>query len=239
MTTNILLVDDHPIVQEAVVALLEATGSFSKVSTAISLAAAQSMLRQDTDYALILLDLQLQDSVGTTAMTTLRGLYAQIPILIFSATATNETIVEAFKGGASGFVSKSTPASTLLEAIKVVLAGGIYLPFETSQRLGYDPRVAVEPSERADEPSAMPTNQDTLTQLGLSQKQLAVLQALLGGCSNKDIGERLFMAEGTVKTHLNAVYRKLKVKNRSQAILMARDLRFPLLPVAVPVADRN
>jgi len=58
---------------------------------------------------------------------------------------------------------------------------------------------------------------------------------LLAGCTNKVIGERLFMAEGTVKTHLNAVYRKLKVKSRSQAILKARDLQL----YSPPVADRN
>ena len=231
MTTNILLVDDHPIVQEAVVGLLQATGSFSKISTAISLAAAQGILQQDADYALILLDLELQDSAGTKAMTILRGLYSQIPMLIFSATATTETIVEAFKGGASGFVSKSTPASALLEAIKVVLGGGIYLPVETRQRLGYGPRVA----ERSDEASLTQTMQELLTQFGLSQKQLAVFQYLLAGCTNKVIGERLFMAEGTVKTHLNAVYRKLKVKSRSQAILKARDLQL----YSPPVADRN
>jgi|AntAceMinimDraft_12_1070368.scaffolds.fasta_scaffold29446_1 DNA-binding NarL/FixJ family response regulator len=208
-----LVVEDHPIVSDVIVASLSSFGIFQSVVTASSLQETLKILVDDDAFELIMLDLHLSDTVGTEGMTTLRERYPDIPVVIFSGEDSTDTISKAFEYGVRGYIPKSSSMAIVISAIKVVLAGSSYIPPDAIRMLGFEPsrghRVISEESKNA---------------VNLSPKQRAVFDELLNGVPNKIIALRLNMAEGTVKTHLHTIYQVLKVKSRAQAILKARDL---------------
>ena len=213
MTKRALVVEDHPIVSDVIVASLSSLGIFQNVVTAASLQETLKILVDDDGFELIMLDLHLSDTVGTEGMTTLRERYPDIPIVIFSGEDSTDTISKAFEYGVRGYIPKRSSMAIVISAIKVVLAGSSYIPPDAIRMLGF------EPSRGHKAISVEPKNS-----VNLSPKQRAVFAELLNGVPNKIIALRLNMAEGTVKTHLHTIYQVLKVKSRAQAILKARDL---------------
>jgi DNA-binding NarL/FixJ family response regulator len=208
-----LVVEDHPIVSDVIVASLSSLGMFQNVVTTSSLQETLRVLAEDDSFALIMLDLHLSDSVGTEGMTTLRESYPDIPVVIFSGEDSTDTISKAFEYGVRGYIPKSSSMAIVISAIKVVLAGSSYIPPHAIRMLGFEP---AQPTEVISE--------EPKNAVSLSPKQRAVFAELLNGVPNKIIALRLNMAEGTVKTHLHTIYQVLKVRSRAQAILKARDL---------------
>jgi len=213
VTKRALVVEDHPIVRDVIVASLSSLGIFESVVTASSLQETLGVLADDDGFALIILDLYLSDTVGTEGMTTLRESYPDIPVVIFSGEDSTDTISKAFEYGVRGYIPKSSSMAIVISAIKVVLAGSSYIPPHAIRMLGFEPAQATE---------VMSEKQKNA--VSLSPKQSAVFAELLNGVPNKVIALRLNMAEGTVKTHLHTIYQVLKVRSRAQAILKARDL---------------
>jgi DNA-binding NarL/FixJ family response regulator len=213
MTKRALVVEDHPIVSDVIVASLSSLGIFHHVVTASSLQESLGVLAEDDGFALIMLDLHLSDTVGTEGMTTLRESYPDIPVVIFSGEDSTDTISKAFEYGVRGYIPKSSSMAIVISAIKVVLAGSSYIPPHAIRMLGFEPAQAT--AVISEEPK---------NAVSLSPKQRAVFAELLNGVPNKIIALRLNMAEGTVKTHLHTIYQVLKVRSRAQAILKARDL---------------
>lgn len=212
MLMKVLVVENHPIVRDAVKAALLSIGLFTEVIGCGSFEAAQEILQQDKDFSLITLDLNLDDTIGAQGVVVLRSLYPAIPVVIFSDESTIDVAAQVYDCGARGFILKSSPVEMVLSAIELIMRGGLYIPVNLAKKLNFNAKfVAVCPEAPA--------------QFGLSPKQHAVFMRLLDGMPNKVIAEHLGMAEGTVKAHLNRVYQVLKVKTRSQAILMARDHR--------------
>lgn len=206
-----LVVEKHPIVMDAVKTALLSIGLFAEVVGCGTFEAAQAILLQDVDFGLVTLDLNLDDTIGADAVVVLRSLYPEIPVVIFSDESSLEIAEKVYVCGARGFILKSSPVDMLLSAIKLVMLGGYYIPVNLAKKLDFNQNLAAASPESP-------------IKLDLSPKQLAVFMGVLDGMPNKVIAKHLSMAEGTVKAHLNAVYRRLKVKSRSQAILMARDL---------------
>jgi DNA-binding NarL/FixJ family response regulator len=130
-------------------------------------------------------------------------------VIQFSGDESIANITMAFECNARGYVTKSSPMGVLRSAIQLVLAGSSYIPPEAVSVLGA-PTQAVAPS--------------TPDSLGLTGRQEQVLRLLLQGMPNKVIASRLTMAEGTVKAHLNTVFRVMGVRTRVEAILRAREL---------------
>ena len=213
MIKRALVVEDHPIVSDVIVASLSSLGMFQNVVTTSSLQETLRVLAEDDSFALIMLDLHLSDSVGTEGMTTLRESYPDIPVVIFSGEDSTDTISKAFEYGVRGYIPKSSSMAIVISAIKVVLAGSSYIPPHAIRMLGFEP---AQPTEVISE--------EPKNAVSLSPKQRAVFAELLNGVPNKIIALRLNMAEGTVKTHLHTIYQVLKVRSRAQAILKARDL---------------
>lgn len=207
-STRALLVDDHPIVLDALTNALLASSTVGSVDCAHRLQDAQAMLARNMDYSIVVLDLSLDDANGLAALESLRESYPDVPVLVFSSTDTVETILLALEGGARGYVPKSTPMEVFLNAVRTVLAGGIHVP---PKALSLPEFVGARPVVR--DAAALPQ---------LSPRQSDVFRLLLQGMPNKVIARRLGMAEGTVKAHLNTVYRVLQVASRGQAILRAR-----------------
>ena len=210
-----LIVDDHPIIRDALVTSLVALEVFKAVETCASFEETRERLAGNSRYDLLILDLSLMDTSGTDGMRYIRENYPEVPVLIFSADDTVETISEAFEAGVHGFVSKSSPVQVVVNAIQLVIAGSTYIPPDAIAMMGFSPPAA-RPALQAEEQPAS---------VQLSPKQQVVFEQLVQGMPNKVIADRLDIAEGTVKTHVHSIYQALRVRNRAQAILKARQLR--------------
>jgi DNA-binding NarL/FixJ family response regulator len=212
-----IIVDDHPIVRNALVTSLLALNVFEEVETANCFQELNEKLEQDADFQLLILDLSLTDMSGSGGMVFMREQYPDIPILVFSASDDVDTIIQCFEHGVHGFVSKNSAMQIFVKAIRVVLEGGIYIPPSAAHRLGFNL------SETTDS-EANPENERP----DFTPKQLAVFEQLLQGMPNRIIAKRLGMAEGTVKTHLHKIYQLLEVNSRAKAILKSQQLQIIL-----------
>ncbi len=204
-----LVVDDHPLMVTAVATAVSAMRLFERVDVAGSFQEAQALLDGEPACGLAILDLHLRDSSAQDNLLSLREGHPDVPVLVFSGDESLENITMAFECNARGYVTKSSPMNVLKNAIELVLAGSSYIPPEAVSVLGASPTTAL-PSE--------------VQALRLSGRQDQVLRLLLQGMPNKVIAARLDMAEGTVKAHLNTVFRVMGVRTRVEAILRARDL---------------
>jgi DNA-binding NarL/FixJ family response regulator len=208
-----LVVDDHPIVADAMATAINAMRVFERVDCANSLTRACEILEVNPECNLAVLDLHLSDAEGRETLLGLREKFPDVPVLIFSGDDSLESITMAFECGARGYATKSSPMSVVSNAIRLVLSGSTYIPPEAAQMLGFSPLAHLR-AQQAPEPPV----------LSLSGRQQQVFKLLLQGMPNKVIGARLSMAEGTVKAHLNTVFRMLGVRTRVEAILRARQL---------------
>jgi len=200
-----LLVDDHALFREGLALLMAHAFEGVECLQAASIAEAIDLGGQHPDLALTLLDLGLPDSDG---LAGLRQLQQELPgpaLVVLSADDAPQTVLDTINAGAQGFIPKSAEPGLMREALAHVLAGGIYLPRYT-------------PSSPPSSPPASPAAID------LSERQLDVLRLLIRGRSNKLISRELGLSESTVKTHLAAVFRKLEVNSRTQAVVKAAAL---------------
>lgn len=212
-TSRALIVDDHPIITESLSAALVSLKIFDAIDKESTLAAAADRLKEASNYDLVMLDLHLSDAHGVDAMLSMKEAFPSVPVIIFSADESSATITQAFEQGVQGYIPKSSPMTVVINAIRVVLSGGNYIPPQAVRMLGFEPRAV--PNQPAAETRALPS---------LSPRQREVMHYLLQGLPNKVIGRRLTMADGTVKSHLNTIYRMFSVNSRAQLILKARDL---------------
>lgn len=204
MPHSILIVDDHPLVSTALTLAAQAAEPGVTVDTAATLAQAEARGRGHPP-TLVLLDLMLPDAQGFAGLALLRALWPDTPVAIVSSRE-DEAVVERAVGlGAAGFIPKSAPMDRMVAAIRALLAGDRPLP------AGAEAEPA--PRDRDGAGERMGT---------LSVAQLRVLRAVANGAQNKQIAHDLDLAEATVKSHLAAIFRKLGVANRTQAVLALR-----------------
>jgi DNA-binding NarL/FixJ family response regulator len=157
----------------------------------------------DDSFELVLLDLQMPGMGGFAALEALRRDHPSVPVVVVSASESPADVRAALERGASGFIPKSTRGSVLLSALRLVLAGGIYVP-----PLMMDAGAAAHPARSS----------------ALTGRQVEVLRLLARGLTNREIAEVLQIAEGTVKTHVMHVYETLDVSNRTEAAMRMREL---------------
>jgi DNA-binding NarL/FixJ family response regulator len=232
---KVLLVDDHPLILAALQSVIRGLGDDVTVMGVGSEREARAALKQDPDYDLVLLDLHLDDSDGFDLLADLRKLYPALPIVVVSASDRASDVIRAIDAGAMGFVPKRSANDTLFQALRLVMSGGIYVP---PMALGLS-SAAPEPDgdtvpdimrprpsdhdldEIAHNASAAPHQQPapSFESLGLSPRQADVLSYLLKGLPNKLIAREMGLSIETVKDHVAAVLRALKVSSRTQAVL--------------------
>ena len=168
------------------------------------------------DYDIILLDLNLPGMHGLNGLMNLRNEAPTIPVVIVSAEQDKQVVLQAITYGAVGFITKSSPRAQMTEAIEQILNGNVYLPSDVIRTQKSSPRRSGH-EEHGISPELLQA---------LTRKQLLVLERMTKGESNKQIAYNLDIAETTVKAHVSAILRKLKVHNRVQAILSAGDIDF-------------
>jgi DNA-binding NarL/FixJ family response regulator len=206
---KILVVDDHPLVRDAMAQLVEQLGVHVIVFEAADCAAGLETARAHGDLDLVLLDLNLPGLRGIPALERFRHEHPAAPVVIVSMFRDRETVNEAIRRGAVGFIPKSSSRDTIVNALRLVLAGSVYVP----------PEVAIGEDRLAKAPSL--THTHTAVGLGLTVRQGQVLALLMKGRSNKQICRELGLAERTVKAHMSAVLNTLKVSSRTQAVIAA------------------
>ena len=220
---KILVVDDHVLIRDALRGVLkELRGDITVLEAADSRHAMEIVAAEHADLGLILLDLNLPDRDGFAVLFELRESYPAISVVVLSAQQDRDSVVKALDLGALGFIPKSGQRDVMLGALRLVFAGGVYIPPEAIEREETpSPKPAV--SRLAAETAPV-----TPADLGLTGRQLDVLALMMEGKSNKAICRTLKLAEPTVKNHVTAILKALKVTNRTEAVIAVRNLGWEL-----------
>jgi DNA-binding NarL/FixJ family response regulator len=221
---NVLLVDDHALLRDGIALVMEREFAGLRLVQAGTLADARAAVRAQQDIQLVLLDLTLPDGNGMAEFPWLLEAAPQARLVALSADESVQTIMAAINAGAAGFIPKSIESGTMLQALRIVLDGGIYLPSVALER-----RARPRAGAAAWLPQALSPEQ-----IGFSPRQADVLRMLIDGKPNKLIGRELQMSDSTVKTHLAAIFRKLDANSRTQAVVAAARLGLRLGPDAAP-----
>lgn len=200
--TKILIVEDHALVREALAQTLSRLDGEVACIEAKRSDEAIALLEASSDWDLAVIDLMLPDLNGFSLLAVLAKRFPDVPTLVVSALDDAASVRRAMKGGASGFVSKSSSGEVLRNAVKRVLEGGVYTP--ELDAAGTNKRTGAPVGER----------------FGLTAGQTRVMELLAQGKTNREIADLLGLSEGTVKVHMSAIFRALNVNNRSQALVV-------------------
>lgn len=204
---KVLVADDHAIFRQGLRAVLDDLGSAVEIIEAENFTEALNIARQTSDLALALVDLRMPEMDSFEGLRALRRYLPRVPLMVLSASEEADDVFTSLECGASGYLPKSAPNSVMLEAMRLILVGGIYVPRQLAA-CG-KPLYQSAPAERT---------------APLTPRQQAVLGLIAAGHSNKEIAHRIGTTEGTVKTHITAIMRALGVRNRVQLLLAAERL---------------
>ena len=193
----VMLVDDHPAFRKGLAALVESEPDLKVVAETGDGAEAVDLFRRHRPDV-VLMDLRLPGMGGVEATMAIRKQFPEARIIVLTTFDADEDIYRAIESGAKSYLLKDIPDDDLAATIRAVHAGEASLPARVAQRLA-------ERRQRAD----------------LSQREMDVLQLLIKGRSNKEIGSALFVTEDTVKAHLKTLFAKLNVRDRTEAAISA------------------
>ncbi|WP_126979192.1 response regulator transcription factor [Frigidibacter oleivorans] len=199
---SVLIADDHRMVLDIFSMFLTATAGMS-VQTATDLDGALELVRAHGHFDVVLLDLNMPGMNGVTGLRRMMRANGNHPVGIITANPTPRMAEELLNAGAAGIVLKTTPVRSLANAIRFMQSGERYLPLELM-------RSQAEAQRQSDGV--------------LSEKEMLVLQHLAEGKPNKSIATAVGLAEPTVKMHVTAICKKLSAQNRTQAVVVARNM---------------
>jgi DNA-binding NarL/FixJ family response regulator len=194
---RVLIADDHRLIAEGIKRSLEETSEFEVVAEAETGSQIMPLIRR-TNPDLVLLDLRMPGVDGLTALEQIKREHPSIKVVILSA-STDQTVIEAALGkGASAYVLKSVNPVDLASTLRQVMEGSVFHAVGMPKQ-----------------------GQTSAAELGLTAREVSILNALARGLTNQAIGKELFVAEQTVKFHLTNIYRKLDAANRTEAVRLA------------------
>ena len=199
---RILIADDHELVRETLRAFLEREEDMD-ISTCEDLDSACKMIESDGPFDLVLLDYSMPGMKGLLGLETALAANRNQPIAIISGTAPRAIAQEALNKGAIGFLPKTMGIKSLTNAVRFMAAGEVYAPIKFMTEIQEEEQI-----EWAK---------------GLSPRELQVLKNLCLGMANKEIAREIGLQEVTIKLHIKNLCRKLSVKNRTQAVIAAKD----------------
>lgn len=194
---SILIVDDHPVVRQGLRAMLSSEPDIVVMGMAASAREAFALVqRKQPDV--VLMDLRMPEMEGTQAIVELRRIAPGIRILVLTNYGSDEYIVRATQAGAMGYLLKNTPQEEIVKAVRMISQGERFVPKEIAQRLF-----------------------EAIGREELSPRELEVLSLVAHGCTNKDVAQRLFISDKTVRNHVTSCLLKLQAKDRTEAVTRA------------------
>ncbi|MES2817817.1 MAG: response regulator transcription factor ErdR [Pseudomonadota bacterium] len=206
---EILIADDHPLFRSALQQAVSLDlGPAVRLVEAASIAEIEARLAEKADWDLVLLDLNMPGAYGFSGLVLLRGQYPQIPVVMVSAQEDAAVMARAREFGASGFIPKSSPLSSIQQAVRAVLDGDAWWPAQTEAAAAVSAEAKAAGAGLA----------------SLTPQQFRVLTMVCDGLLNKQIAYELSVSEATVKAHVTAIFRKLGVRTRTQAALLLQHL---------------
>lgn len=203
--TTFLVADDHPMFRAAVAHALGIEMPGARVLEVASQSALEAALENDAGIDLVLLDLTMPGAIGFSSLLWLRAEQPDLPVLVISSNDRPRTVRRAQQFGAAGFVSKAAPAEVMGEAVRRVLAGGVWFESDRAERSEHDAALMARLAQ-------------------LTPQQFRVLMLIADGLLNKQIADRLGLSENTVKIHVTAVLSKLECRSRTQAAVLVKSL---------------
>jgi len=206
---KILVADDHPLYRSGLRHILAELAAEVSIEEASDHAEVFELLAAHRDVDLLLLDLAMPGMNGLEALGNLTRKYPSLTIVVLSASENHTDMKHALDAGALGFIPKSTRPIVMINALRLVLAGGLYVP----------PALIRE--------AAIESGPSTVDDFDLTPRQLAVLTRVAEGKPNKVIAAELQLAEATVKTHITAAFKSLGVTNRTQAAYALQRVQLP------------
>lgn len=209
---RILLLDDHRLFLDGLTHVLQQLGNGIEIFEAQTTRHALALIDDQPDMDLILADLSLPDLDGFSFLDALRQRRVATPVVVISGTTDVGSVKRALDAGALGFIPKSLDGRSLVNALRQVLSGDIYLPADLWQAV-------------LDAPTR-PRSCENGSSVTIGKRQHEVLQLMAEGKSNKEIATILHVAETTVKSHVGSLFKALHVKNRTACVreAMRRDL---------------
>jgi DNA-binding NarL/FixJ family response regulator len=204
---KILIVDDHKIFCDGLRLILTRLEPRPEVLEAASGQSALTLAEANSDLDLLMLDINLPDEDGVDVLLRLAKKFPSLPIIMLTATENRNLVRRCFEAGASGYIPKTASAEIMLNAIRLVMSGGIYVP----------------PSMIMSGPAnGAAVNDSSNGGRGLTERQKQVLEQLKQGITNRQIAERLGVSEATVKVHISAILKTLGLRSRVEAALLAQ-----------------
>jgi two-component system, NarL family, response regulator LiaR len=204
---KVMICDDQAIVRDGLELLLKLEKDIEVVGLAQDGAQAVDLV-ENTHPDLVLMDLLMPGVNGVEATRTIRAKHPEIKVLVLTTFDDDEWVFDAIRAGASGYLLKDTPRGKLIEAIRGTVAGKTFV----------DPAVAGKLLEQAVSPQVQPATKVTEK---LTERETEVLRLMARGLNNLDIASHLHLSEGTVRNHVSAIFTKLEVADRTQAVIIA------------------
>lgn len=195
---HILIADDHNLVRDTISLFLEAEGK-ARVEVASSLDEAIELVAVTSSFDMVMLDFQMPGMQGLEGLSRMLSALPDVPVAVISGSASPQIAQEAIARGASGFLPKTLGAKSMMSAIRLMVAGEVFVPFDFMRQA------------------------DQKTVANLTERETQVLDGLCAGKSNKEIARDLDLQEVTIKLHVKTLCRKLEAKNRTQAAMIAKE----------------
>ncbi len=212
MIKTIIISDDHPLFRQALRAAIAPLFEGADIIEVDTLVATQEIFQQ-RQVDLLFLDLRMSDSRGLAGLMIIKGSFPEIPVIVVSASEGAETVRAAIQAGASGYIFKSASPEQIRESIGKVTNGEIAIPQNALTVVSDQEQRELEAIE----------NISLLT-----PTQLKVLVKITEGMLNKQIAYDMEISEATVKSHVTAIFKKLRVRTRTQAVVLAKQLEIVL-----------
>jgi DNA-binding NarL/FixJ family response regulator len=209
-----LIADDHVIFRYGLRSILECIEKDAELFEASDFDQVLRLAERYPDLTVVIVDLRMPAMNAFAGLRALRETLPATPILVLSASEDADDVFQALEAGASGYLAKSAPADTLVEALRLVIVGGIYVP-----------RALIKGREAGLRHPAAVDEAPVLT-----PRQREILALISTGRSNKEIAHRLGTSDGTIKAHISAIMRRLGAHNRVQLLLTAQQFGFTMRP---------
>ncbi|ETX11099.1 LuxR family transcriptional regulator [Marinomonas ushuaiensis DSM 15871] len=211
---SLVIADDHPLFRSALNGALQAEIKDIVIVESHDLDSTLQCLQNINDLDLLLLDLNMPGSGELYGLIRIRKDFPDVPVAVISGSEDSAMVAKVIDAGALGFIPKTSEPTMYVQAIHSILAGDIWLPEDLKKEVANQPKPDLSMQNKVAE---------------LTPQQYKVLCYLHEGLLNKQIAYELSISEATVKAHITAIFRKLGINNRTQAVLVASDLKLQIV----------